>query len=174
MTYFLIVFFTLISILTGLDVWIDFQKGGTSLHLYSEILVVFLAMLGALFLIRQSYLLKKETQQLQSHLQLSRKEAIQWKQEAQGFLKGLGEALDQQFLRWGFTPAEKEIALLLLKGLSHKEIATIRQTSEKTVRQQSGEIYRKSKVTGRTEFSAFFLEDLLLPYSEKTTEEKKI
>ncbi|MEY3046615.1 MAG: hypothetical protein RL242_3457, partial [Pseudomonadota bacterium] len=53
--------------------------------------------------------------------------------------------------------------LLLLKGLSFKEIAELRQTSERTVRQQAGEVYRKSGLGGRNELAAFFLEDLLLP-----------
>ena len=55
------------------------------------------------------------------------------------------------------------IALLLLKGPSHKAIAAVRQTSEKTVRQQSLAVYRKAGLSGRAELSAFFLEDLLLP-----------
>ncbi len=59
--------------------------------------------------------------------------------------------------------AEREVALLLLKGLSHKDIADVRRTSEKTVRQQSLAVYRKAGLSGRAELSAFFLEDLLLP-----------
>jgi DNA-binding NarL/FixJ family response regulator len=55
------------------------------------------------------------------------------------------------------------VALLLLKGLAHKEIADARETSERTVRQQSLAIYRKAGLSGRAELSAFFLEDLLLP-----------
>ena len=78
-------------------------------------------------------------------------------------LRGLGAAIDAQFDRWGLSSAEREIALLLLKGLSHKEIAVVRQTSEKTVRQQSLAVYRKAGLSGRAELSAFFLEDLLLP-----------
>lgn len=64
---------------------------------------------------------------------------------------------------WRFTPAEKEVGLLMLKGFSFKEVAGFRKTSERTARQQSLEIYKKSGLAGRAEFSAFFLEDLLLP-----------
>ena len=42
-----------------------------------------------------------------------------------------------------------------------KEIADIRQTHEKTVRQQATTIYRKSGLSGRQELAAFFLEDIL-------------
>jgi hypothetical protein len=54
-----------------------------------------------------------------------------------------------------------------IQGLSHKEIAEIRETSERTVREQSRTLYRKSSLAGRSSLSAFFLEDLLLPHSDR-------
>jgi DNA-binding NarL/FixJ family response regulator len=68
----------------------------------------------------------------------------------------------------GRTPArsEREVGLLLLKGLSLKDIAVVRGASEATVRQQAQAIYRKADLAGRAELSAFFLEDLLLPRNE--------
>ncbi|MBZ0120481.1 MAG: helix-turn-helix transcriptional regulator, partial [Sandaracinaceae bacterium] len=75
----------------------------------------------------------------------------------------LGEALARQFERWQLTAAEREVALLLLKGLSLKEIAEARGTSERTVRDQARAVYRKAGLAGRSELSAFFLEDLLVP-----------
>ena len=56
-----------------------------------------------------------------------------------------------------------EIALLMLKGLSHREIAVTRDTSERTIRQQAQSVYAKTNLSGRAALSAFFLEDLLLP-----------
>ncbi len=50
---------------------------------------------------------------------------------------------------------------LLLKGLSLREISIIRETQEKTVRQQASSIYKKSGVNGRHAFSAWFIEDIL-------------
>lgn len=55
------------------------------------------------------------------------------------------------------------MALLLLKGLSLKEIAAVRATSERTIRAQAAALYTKAGVTGRAALSAFFLEDLLSP-----------
>ena len=71
---------------------------------------------------------------------------------------------------WKLTHAEKEVALLLLKGLSLKEVAELRHVSEKTARAQSFSVYAKSGLGGRAELSAFFLEDLMLPLeiSKKT------
>src|SRR6185295_15363492 len=90
-------------------------------------------------------------------------DARRWNKEAQQVLEGLGAAMDRQFERWGLTPAEREVAVLQLKGLRHKAIAELRNTSERTVRQQALAIYRKSGLSGRTDLAAFFLEDLLLP-----------
>lgn len=83
--------------------------------------------------------------------------------ENQDLLRGLSDQIDRQLEAWGLTAAEKEIALLILKGLRHKEIASVRGTSERTVRQQALTIYRKAGLDGRADLTAFFLEDLLQP-----------
>lgn len=90
-------------------------------------------------------------------------ERDRWRGEAERLLAGLGVAIEAQFGRWGLTPAEKDVALLLLKGLGHKEAAEVLDRSERTVRQHAIAVYRKSGLAGRAELAAFFLEDLLLP-----------
>jgi len=86
-----------------------------------------------------------------------------WKARAEKLLLGLGEEIDRQLRDWSLTPVERETALLILKGFGHKEIASLQDKSERTVRQHAIAIYRKSGLGGRAELSAFFLEDLLLP-----------
>lgn len=86
-----------------------------------------------------------------------------WRQKATNLLVGLSQVIDQQFDAWDLTDAEKQVAFLLVKGMSLKEIARIREASERTVRQQATSVYAKSGVAGRAELSAFFLEDLLPP-----------
>ena len=73
----------------------------------------------------------------------------------------LALVLKKQFEDWQLTQTEREVAMLLLKGLSFKEIAAVRDTMEKTVRQQASTIYKKANVSGRHAFSAWFIEDLL-------------
>ena len=73
----------------------------------------------------------------------------------------LALVLRTQFENWQLTQTEREVAMLLLKGLSFKEIASVRDTMEKTVRQQASTIYKKANVSGRHAFSAWFIEDLL-------------
>jgi DNA-binding NarL/FixJ family response regulator len=96
-------------------------------------------------------------------LELARIQGQRWRAEARSHLNGLGKAIDEQFSRWNLTEAEREVALLLLKGLSNKEIAAVRAASERTVREQARSIYSKAGLTGRAALSAFFLEDLLAP-----------
>jgi DNA-binding NarL/FixJ family response regulator len=67
----------------------------------------------------------------------------------------------KQFTDWGLSPSESEVALLLIKGLSMREIAEARQVKEKTVRQQATGIYAKSGYSGRHELVAHFIEDLM-------------
>lgn len=75
----------------------------------------------------------------------------------------MGPKREAQFVEWGLTHAEQEVALMLLKGFSMTEISALRAVSERTTRQQATTIYNKAGLTGRTGLSAFFLEDLLLP-----------
>ncbi|MDG0817788.1 helix-turn-helix transcriptional regulator [Bdellovibrio svalbardensis] len=86
--------------------------------------------------------------------------------------QGLQPYIQDQFKQWGLTKTEGEIGLLLLKGLSLREISTIRGTSETTVRQQALVLYKKSSVEGRHQFAALFLEDLLSPCQYFQTTQK--
>ena len=61
---------------------------------------------------------------------------------------------------WALSPAEADIAGLMLKGASLRDIARLRHTSETTIRQQAQGIYRKSGLSGRSEVAAYFLESL--------------
>ena len=76
---------------------------------------------------------------------------------------GLCAVIDAQFADWSLSSAEAEVAMLLVKGLSLKEVAGVRGTSERTTRKQAQATYRKAGLSGRAELSAFFLEDLLAP-----------
>jgi DNA-binding CsgD family transcriptional regulator len=96
-------------------------------------------------------------------LEVARAEGESWRSKVRSHLAGLKAGMDRQFEEWGMTAAEREVGLLILKGLSHKEIAALRATTEATVRQQAQAIYRKAKLPGKTAFSAYFLEDLLAP-----------
>lgn len=128
-----------------------------------DIIPVVVASVGVVLLFQMSRRQHEEQLTLIRDLELARIQGQRWRSEARSFLNGLGEAIDAQFSRWNLTEAEREVALLLLKGLSLKEIATVRATAERTIRAQARAIYSKAGLTGRAALSAFFLEDLLAP-----------
>ncbi len=128
-----------------------------------DIVPVVLASVGVVLLFQMSRRQREEQLTLIRDLEVARAQGQRWRSEARTLLNGLGEAIDAQFTRWNLTEAEREVALLLLKGLSLKEIAAVRATSERTIRAQARALYTKAGVTGRAALSAFFLEDLLAP-----------
>lgn len=156
--------------LAGVDVASDLRQGTTLEHVLAEVGVVVVGLLGSAFVARQLLVRLKSAraaevalQTLAGRLKATEAEAARWRAEAADILAGLGSAIDQQFERWSLSPAEKEVALLLLKGLSHKELAGVRSVTEATARQQARAVYKKAGLSGRNDLAAFFLEDLLLP-----------
>lgn len=103
----------------------------------------------------------EEKRALLQDLAIARAEGQAWRESAQSYLSGLGEEIEKQFEKWKLTSAEREVALLMLKGFSHREIAGLRGTTEATVRHQAQAVYQKSGLPGRSAFCAYFLEDLL-------------
>ena len=71
------------------------------------------------------------------------------------------DVIQKQFDAWRLTTSEQNVALGLLKGFTLREIAELRETREKTVRQQASGVYRKAGVSGRNELAAWFFEDML-------------
>jgi DNA-binding CsgD family transcriptional regulator len=162
-----IVLFAGIATLIACDIVADYRSGAELGHVLLEATVMAMALAGLVFMSLQFRAIHLRAKQLSRDLEAARREAQRFREEAHDALRGLGEAIDHQFTRWCLSPAEREIGLLLLKGLSHREIAAIRSTSETTIRQQALAVYRKSGLSSRTELSAFFLEDLLLPVDER-------
>ncbi|WP_299838028.1 LuxR C-terminal-related transcriptional regulator [uncultured Paracoccus sp.] len=71
------------------------------------------------------------------------------------------EILNQRFAEWRLTPAERDVAMFAIKGMSTAEIATLRETSDGTVKAQTNAIYRKAGVSGRTQLLSLFIEELM-------------
>lgn len=69
------------------------------------------------------------------------------------------ELLYERFDEWGLTPAQADVALFAIKGMSTQEIATLRGVSEGTIKAQTNAIYRKADVSGRPQLLSQFLED---------------
>jgi len=155
--------FALFAVFVGADLVSDVADGASTAHVVVEGSLLALSLVGVVYMWRLLRSAQARALDLQRDLDGTRADLARWRAEAQDHLRGLGAAIDRQFERWGLTPAEREVALLLLKGLSLRDVAVVRATSERTVRQQSLAVYRKAGIAGRAELAAFFLEDLLLP-----------
>ncbi|MCX5743767.1 MAG: LuxR C-terminal-related transcriptional regulator [Proteobacteria bacterium] len=158
------------TLLVAVDLATDARAGSTTLHVVVEAVVITIGILVSVRsaltvrrLVREARDLRSSAARLTRTLDASRQEADRWRRDARNLIDGLGAAIDQQFDAWGLSRAEQDIARLLLKGLSHKEIAQIRNVGETTVRQQAQATYRKAGLGGRNDLAAFFLEDLLTP-----------
>lgn len=162
-----LLFFALAVMLT-IDVVADGYRPGHLVHLSAEIAGVVLALGGVAWLWGEAARGFRHAGALARDLAAAQADAERWRAETRGVLEGLSVAIDRQFDRWGLTPAEAEVALLLLKGMALKEVAQVRGVSERTVRDQARTVYRKAGLAGRAELSAFFLEDLLLPADRRT------
>lgn len=151
----------MVLIFTALDIYHDITTKISMAYLAIDFLLSSVIILGLWILIRRAQRLNENLVQLEDAYLTAKQDAQNLSESNIQMLKGFGEVIDIQLDAWKLSQAEKEIALLMLKGLSHVEIAEIRHTSERTVRQQSLSVYAKSGVKGRTDLAAFFLEDIL-------------
>ena len=66
-----------------------------------------------------------------------------------------------QFAKWQLTVAEKDVALLLLRGLNTSDIAELRSVSVGTIKVQAHNVFGKSGVSSRVEFMALFMDEFI-------------
>ena len=69
--------------------------------------------------------------------------------------QSLQDCVDRGLAVLDLTPREDQVARMLLKGLSNKEIASQIAISDNTVKQHISEVFLKAKVTTRGEFFSF-------------------
>ncbi len=159
--------FTLLLILVSfviffmIDLYIDLKDGVALDHIWHEFLFLFIAMGAAIYQARIVLKTEEELKIIRNELLETKNSYKAWQTKSRSSAQELRRMIDQQFEEWDLSQSEKEIALFLIKGLSMKEIADLRQTSDTTVRQQASVIYKKSSTSGRQELAAFFLEDIL-------------
>ena len=72
----------------------------------------------------------------------------------------------RRFKEWHLSPAESDVALLALKGVTVLEIARLRGAAPGTVRSQLSQVYAKAEVGGQPMLMSLFLEDLIDPLLE--------
>lgn len=150
-----------ICLLTAIDVYEDFEEGTELRHLGLDLGIALASLIAVVFLVSKMRWKRKRIELLTKQKMILQDIAEKYKEKSQLVVKGLSTQIDEEFTNWGLSHAEREVALLLLKGLSNTEIAEVRQSAEKTVRHQSTAVYKKAGLKGRGELQAYFLEDLL-------------
>lgn len=151
------------SLLASLDLAMDSPRVFWSVHALVEIALIVVGLLAAAILGRGWRDAEQSLHGARTLADARKAERDLWQERARGALVGFGEAIDRQFDVWALTPTEKETALLLLKGYSHKDAAVLTRRSERTVRQHAVAVYRKSGLSGRAQLAAFFFDGMILP-----------
>ena len=147
----------------AVDLYLDAPDRWWSPHAIYEVLLIAVALGTSILLWRGWWRSRRTLVETQAALASHAAEREAWRASAAAALANFANAVDERFAAWGLTPTERDVALRLLKGHSHKQIAFETGRSERTVRQHAVAVYQKSGLSGRAELSAFFLEDLLLP-----------
>ena len=159
--YLMMLFLAVIVIAIGSDIAADISHGASTTHLLQEATILLIAFLMLCWLILDNFLNRLQIRQLNQDLEEMKIMPTPESEIVLAARHQLRQAITEQFSDWKLTSSEKDVGQMLLKGYSLKEIAGLRGTAEKTIRQQASSIYHKASVPGRHAFSAWFIEDLL-------------
>lgn len=131
------------------DVLADLQEYGTlrDVHLALELAAALALAGGVIYLMIELRMLLQRMARMGEGLRAARGE--------------MAEVIEGFFSDWGLTPSERDVALLILKGLENEQIAALRGTAPGTVRAQSARVYAKAGVEGRAQLFSVFMEELL-------------
>lgn len=156
-----LIIFTIFAFSFIADIYLDIKEGVPILHIWHEVVLFLMAICAMGWQVYVIFQKNISIGRLNVELLETKKTYQDWKLKTRSNAQEIRHMIDQQFGLWHLSPSEKDVALLLIKGFSMKEIADFRSTHEKTVRQQATTIYKKSSLSGRQELAAFFLEDIL-------------
>ena len=156
-----LMFLLLFAVSFVTDIYLDLQEGIPMGHIWHEVVLFVIALFAIVWQINVIYQKNMSISHLNVELLETKQFYQDWKLKTRTSAQEIRQMIDQQFGLWHLSHSEKDVALLLIKGFSMKEIAGFRNTHEKTVRQQATNVYKKSSLSGRQELAAFFLEDIL-------------
>lgn len=83
-------------------------------------------------------------------------------QETIHMLRGnFDDVLLTKFNDWGLTTAERDVTLLIMRGLSVAEIAAARNTAQGTIKAQSTSVFRKVGVKSKTDLMSLIIDEFI-------------
>lgn len=145
------------------DLLLDRPQRWVSAHVIFELALIGGAAATAVLLWRGWFAAERTLGKARVDLARHAAERDAWRAASRAAVEGLRRAIEAQFGAWNLTDAERDVAMHLLQGHSHKVIASRTSRSERTVRQHAVAVYGKSGLRGRAELAAFFLDDVLTP-----------
>lgn len=131
------------------DVIFDVSEGNRldDVHLAFEAVAAIALSAGVLFLMRELRDLFDRMEAMDIGIRAARGE--------------MSKLIENFFEDWRLTASERDVALLVLKGIDNESIARMRGTAPGTVRAQCTQIYAKAQVDGRAQLLSLFVEELL-------------
>ncbi len=129
------------------DVVADFALEGVVFHTLLEAAVAAALVVGVVFGAKEMRRALDRTRRSEAALSLAR--------------GAFADLIEKRFVAWNLTAAEREVALLALKGFDVGEIAGLRGSAPGTVRAQLSRVYAKSGASGHAELVALFIDDLI-------------
>jgi len=138
----------------------DLGQGESPLTVWMEILIV-TSSLGFIFYVTQLlYKNQRQQKEMAQTLEQVKQQLHSSNKRLQESKEAFRSTIEWQLDEWQLTQTQKDIALLLLKGLDTRQIADMRHVQEKTIRNHLSAIYDKSGLPGRHVFCAWFFEGL--------------
>ncbi len=123
------------------------EPGGLSWHMVPEAMASIALLIGIAFEV--VYLL---------HL-LQRKASLE---RSVGMASAqLQDIIQSHFDSWKLTASERDVAALMIKGLSISEIASVRGSADGTIKAHLNAIYRKSSARNRAEVLSHIMDTLI-------------
>lgn len=164
--------FAAIAIVAGWDAVGHLRNGLPLSDVAVDLTLTGATVLGGGFVLRRFLGVSRHARQLLDDLGAARGDAEAWRRRCAEVLPALGDAIFRQLDRWSLTPDEKEVALLLLEGLSTDEIAERLHSTPEAARARAAHVFQKARVSGPAGLSAFFLRDLLFVTNHRAAAER--
>ena len=145
------------------EIIVEFADGETLGSMADDLLRFALSAVVLGVFVYESRVQQRALRELGGQLDKARGQLARLDNKSQELASQYRAVMQKQFDAWNLTASEQDVVIGMLKGLSFREIAELRETREKTVRQQASAVYRKAGVASRNELAAWFFEDMLEP-----------
>ena len=148
---------------SAIEIASEFAAGESLVAMWDDMLWVAVSAGCVLYYLYERRISSKEISELREKLTNARGKLVKIDNHSEEIANQYRAVMQKQFDAWSLSSSEQDIVISMLKGLTFREIAGLRETREKTVRQQASAVYRKAGVSSRSELTAWFFEDMLDP-----------